>query len=125
MLISRHIIYTDNPVCCERVEIVFDPPIDIDSPLGKIGSLYGDRMRGAKQALRRPCRPVVNANGLLHVKEVMKVGELLMVRVRPGHRFRNLVLNKARQFQVMPDAQRLQYWITAGRDGWLKWRGKW
>lgn len=40
-----------------------------------------------------------------------------MVRIRPGHRFRNLVLNKAHQLQVMPDAHRLQYWITAGRDG--------
>jgi len=36
VLISRHIIYTDNPVCCERIEIVFDPPIDIDSRCGNV-----------------------------------------------------------------------------------------
>ena len=124
MIVSRHITYTDNPVCCERIEIVFDPPVDIDSPLGKVGSLYKDRIRGAKQVTRRPCKAVVNANGLLHVKEVMQAGELLAIRIRPGHRFRNLVLDKAHQLQVMPDAHRLQYWITAGRDGVVEVTGE-
>lgn len=124
MLVSRHIIYTDNPVACERIAIVFDPPMDIDSPLGKVESVYKDRIREAEQASRRECKPIVNANGILHVKEVMRAGELLTLRIRPGYCFRNMVLDRAHALQVLPDTDRLQYWITVGIDGVVEVTGE-
>jgi excisionase family DNA binding protein len=124
MLISRRIIYTDSANYCNRIELVFDPPIDIDSPLGKVDFIYKDGTSGAKESTLHHCRPIVNANRLLHVKEVMQAGELLAIRIRLGHRFQDLVIDQSHQIQVIADSDRLQYWITAGRDGVVEVTGE-
>ncbi len=124
MLISRHIIYTDNPVVCERIEIAFDPPIDIDSPLGKVESIYKDAISQRGVAVRREVSAVINRSGILLVKEVMQSGELLTIRVRPKHRLNNVVLHQSHELQVLPDQQQLQYWITAGKDGAVEVTGE-
>lgn len=124
MLISRHIIYTDNPVVCERIEISFDPPVDVDSTLGKIESIYDDETLRGGNPIRRAVSAVINRNGLLHVKEVLRSGELLTIRLRPKHRLKDVVLNETNELQVLADQNRLQYWISAGKDGVLEVTGE-
>lgn len=109
---------------CERIEISFDPPIDIDSSLGSVESLYKDEILKRGAAVRRKVSAVINQNGILHVKEVMQSGELLTIRVRPKHRLNNIVLHQSHELQVLPDQQRLQYWITAGKDGAVEVTGE-
>ena len=48
MKISRHIHYIQNPVSCIRYELTFDPPIDVESTLGKIDPFYSDVVFSAK-----------------------------------------------------------------------------
>jgi excisionase family DNA binding protein len=92
--------------------------------MGKVESVYKDDILRQGHAQRRETSAVINHNGILHIKEVMKAGEVLSVRLRPRYRLKNVVLGSAHQLQVIPDDKRLQYWITVGRDGVVEITGE-
>ncbi len=119
MLISRHLVFIDMLVGCWRQELCFDPPLEIDLSLGKISSILNSHMppKGTSSGSLRKCKPVVNANHILHVNEVMKTGESLSVGIRPGFRLNNITLDPSHSLQILANDYGLVFWFSIGRDG--------
>ena len=126
MNISRHIYFVDNPTRCWRGELKFDPPVEIESTLGKVEAIYTgiDPAVKRKQSTGRACKPIINANGLLHIREVMQSGEALSIGIRTGQRLDNIVCDPADQLQILAAKERLLYWFTVGKDGVLELTGQ-
>ena len=126
MEISRHIYYVDNPTRCWRGELKFDPPVEIASTLGKVETIYADVNPDVrrKQSTGRVCKPIINANGLLHIREVMQSGEALSIDIRAGHRLENIVCDPAHQLQILAAKEGLLYWVTIGKDGVVELTGQ-
>jgi excisionase family DNA binding protein len=126
MIISRHIYFIDNPVRCWRGELNFDPPVEIESTLGKVEAIYAgvDPAVRRRQSTGRACKSIINANGLLHIREVMHPGEVLSVDIRVGYRLDNIVCDPAHQLQILAAKEGLLYWFTIGKDGVLELTGQ-
>jgi excisionase family DNA binding protein len=119
MLISRHLIYIDAPTGCWRQELLYDPPLEIDLSLGMVSSILNSQMapKGTTKGSLRKCKPIINANDILHINEVMKAGETVSIVLRSGYRLRDIVLRDTHQLLVLVDDKGLHYWFTIGQDG--------
>ncbi|MBU1936420.1 helix-turn-helix domain-containing protein [bacterium] len=126
MKISRHIYFVDNPVRCWRGELKFDPPVEVASTLGKVEAIYTgvDPAVRRKQSTGRACKPIINANGLLHIREVMHPGEVLSIDIRAGYCLNSIVCDPAHQLQILAAKEGLLYWFTIGKDGVLELTGQ-
>jgi predicted DNA-binding transcriptional regulator AlpA len=125
MLITRHIIYRDQASACWRQELRYDPPLEIDLSLGKVSSILNSQSsrKNRSGGSLRKCKPIVNANGILHINEVVKAGETISIVLRPNYRLKNVVLGEAHSLQALVDEQGFQYWFTIGQDGAFEMTG--
>ncbi len=126
MKVSRHIHYTQNPDICLRQELKFDPPLEIESTLGKIDPLYPGvdfTIEGRSNRCARTA-PVINKNGLLDITEIMEAGEVLSMELRPGERLDKVVLAEEHQLQMFAGNEGLLYFVTIGKRGAVRITGK-
>ncbi|MBK8130669.1 MAG: helix-turn-helix domain-containing protein [bacterium] len=125
-MISRHITLLDHVENSLRQEHRFEPPLEIDLSLGKVSSILNSQMapKGTSSRSLRKCKPIINANGILHINEVMKAGETISIVLRPGFRLKDVVLGDAHQLQMLVDEQGFHYWFTVGQDGVLEVTGE-
>jgi hypothetical protein len=124
--ISRHLHYIQNPDSCFRYELIFDPPIDVESTLGKIDPLYPDMESSTENSPKRleKTANVINKNGLLHISEVMKPGETLSIDLRSGFRLDKLVIADENELQVLVRNKGLTYKFSIGKKGVFQVTGK-
>ncbi|MBC8276920.1 MAG: helix-turn-helix domain-containing protein [FCB group bacterium] len=99
-----------------RVEFKFDPPVEIQSPLGALKEIY-DGIDLTAHMVAEQTFSGINENGILHVTEVMKAGEVFSIEVRKGHRLDKIVIDLVHTLQIMAAHNCLQYWFTIGKDG--------
>jgi hypothetical protein len=124
--ISRHIHYLQNPDSCIRYELTFDPPLDVESTLGKIDPLYPNMESSTEKSPKRieKTANVINKNGLLHLSEVMKPGETLSIDLRSGFRLDKLVIGEEQVLQIYVGKEGLTYAVTIGKRGAIEVTGR-
>jgi len=126
MKITRHIHYLENPTTCIRHEFKFDPPYELKSTLGKVDPIYPgfDFSKGGNRARLTKVEPIINKNGLLHIRELMNAGEVLSIELRVKHRLDKITLDDAHQLEILAGDNGLLYWINVGKTGALVVTGK-
>ncbi len=124
MKITRHLHYFQNPTTCIKHEFRFDPPIDIDSTIGKIDEVFKGfnlvgKLTAAKVAL------IINRNGILDIRDVvMKPGESLSIEVPINHRLDSVTKDDSCQMQILVNDKSITYWFTIGMPGAVKITGR-
>ncbi len=126
MKITRHIHYLENPTTCVRHEFTFDPPYELKSTLGKVDPIYPgfDFSKGGNRARLTKVEPIVNKNGLLHIRELMNAGEVLSVELRVKHRLDKITRDAEHQLEMLAGDSGLLYWINVGKAGAVVVTGK-
>ncbi len=119
MKITRHIHYTQNPDACYRMELAFDPPLDVVSTIGKIEQFYPTLTPGAEGQSNKIERTanVLNKNGLLDIRETMGKGEILSIDIQPGFRLDQIVIAEENELQILGRDKGLCYHFIIGKVG--------
>jgi hypothetical protein len=126
MKICRHLHYIQHPDSCFRYELTFDPPIDVESTLGKIDSFYIAKHftgEGTSNRIEKTAN-VINRSGLLHIREVMVQGEVLSIDINSGYRLDQIVKGDDNELQVFVRETGLTYVFTIGKKGVFQVTGR-
>ena len=123
MKISRNIHIQDTKDDSTRIEFNFDPPVEITSPLGALCEIY-DGIGLTANMVAEKTFSGINANGILHVNEVMQAGEVFSIEIRKGYRLDEIVIAQENTLQIMVAHNCLQYWFIIGKNGVFEVTGK-
>ena len=132
MKVTRHVHFLDSPTkypegvaVPHKTVSTFDPPRNLGSTIGKIEVIYPLTLFAHSRNKMSPetIFPIVK-NVILHIRELMKAGEVLSVELRVGHCLRNLTLDPVHSLQLLAGDTGLLYWITVGREGHLEVTGQ-
>ncbi len=118
MKISKHIHFFQNPDSCYRYELKFEPPIEIESTLGKVKSFYlSENMKQPGSKKLETVANILNENSIIDIREPMKTGETLSVEIGSNYRLENIVFDLEHHYQLYIYEQGFMYWFTTGKDG--------
>lgn len=131
MIISRHIRYIDNPEVCIRQELVFDPPVDVESTLGRSDAdIYRGIEFRSKDFPGPWVKPIIHEDGILHIREPMAIGEIVSIELRQNHILDSITFDDRHNLQLLlwenldDKVGGFIYWLTCGKDGILEVQAK-